>query len=295
MWRQSYVHHVLGNATYTGTWVYGKSRHISNEDGTKVYDQPKETWMEIQIPRPVDDENWERAQKLKKQRSRRAERNTKVLYLLQHLLRCGEGGHNFHAKSSWGTTNVRNGKKYRYNLSTPRRYYMCNGMQSLRLRCRGRPDIRAERLEEPIWSEVKRVIQNPDLIVAGIDPLDSRESGGLEEQISQAERDLLSIQTREERAITLFVSGRITEAQLDNQSKFFAKRLENVRTKLDDYHAWAASGAEKLRLTEAVFAWARDVGQGLDELTLEHRKDPLKVSPLRKIPCPYKLWQTHKL
>ena len=57
--------------------------------------------------------------------------------------------------------------------------------------------IRAERLEELIWSEVKRVIQNPDLIVAGIDPLDSQESGGLEEQIAQAERDLRSIQTRE--------------------------------------------------------------------------------------------------
>ena len=30
IWRQSYVHHFLGNATYTGTWVYGKSRHISH-------------------------------------------------------------------------------------------------------------------------------------------------------------------------------------------------------------------------------------------------------------------------
>ena len=87
-------------------------------------------------------------------------------------------------------------------------------------------------------------------VCAGIDPLDSQESEGLEEQISQAERDLRSIQTREERAITLFVSGRITE------------RLENVRAKLDDYRAWVASGAEKVRLVEAVFAWARDVGQG---------------------------------
>ena len=277
MWRQSYVHHVLGNATYTGTWVYGKSRHISTEDGMKVYDQPKETWIEIRIPRLVDDENWERAQKLKKQRSRRAKRNTKVLYLLQHLLKCGECGHNFHARSMWTTTSVRNGKKYCYDLPTPRRYYMCNGMQSLRLRCRERTYIRAERLEEPIWSEVKRVIQNPDLIVAGIDPLDSRESGGLEEQISQAERDLRSIQTREERAITLFVSGRITEAQLDNQRKFITERLENVRAKLDDYRAWAASGAEKLRLTEAVYAWARDVGQSLDESTPEEGKEILQM------------------
>ena len=197
--------------------------------------------------------------------------------MLQHLLRCGECGHNFHAKSTWRTTNVRNGKKYRYDLPTPRRYYMCNGMQSLRLGCRERSYIRAERLEETIWSEVKRLIHNPDLIVAGIGPLDSRDSGGLEEQIARAERDLRSIQTRDERAITLFVSGRITEAQLDNQRKFITERLENVRTKLDDYRAWAASGAEKLRLKEAVFAWARDVGHGLDESTPEQRKEILQM------------------
>ena len=44
----------------------------------------------------------------------------------------------------------------------------------------------------------------------------ARESGGLKEQISRAERDLRTTQTREERAITLFVSGKITEAQFYN-------------------------------------------------------------------------------
>ena len=150
-------------------------------------------------------------------------------------------------------------------------------MQSLRLPCRERPYIRAEQLEEPICREVKRVIQNPDLLVTGIDPLDAQESSGLEEQIAQAERDLRSIQKREDRAVTLFVSGRIAEAQLDDQLKFITERLENARAKLDDYRAWAASGTEKLRLKEAVFAWARDVGQGLDELTPEQRKEFLQM------------------
>ena len=150
LWRQSYIHYVLANATYTGTWVYGKERHISTEEGTKVHEQPEDTWIEIPVPQIIDAETWERAQALKKQRSRRAKRNTKVLYLLQHLLRCGECGHNFHAKTTWSTTNVRGGKKYRYALTTPRRYYMCNGTHSLRLRCRERPSIRAERLEEPV-------------------------------------------------------------------------------------------------------------------------------------------------
>ncbi len=200
-----------------------------------------------------------------------------MLHLLQHLLRCSECGHNCHTRSSWTTTSVRNDKTYQYELATLRRYYMCNGMQSLRLRCRKRPYIRAERLEEPIWREVKRVIKNPDLIVASIDSLDSQESGGLEEEIARAERDLRSIQTREDRAITLFVSGKITEAQLDYQRKFITERLERVRVVLDGYRARAASGAENLRLKEAVLAWAREVGQGLDEMTPEQRKEFLQM------------------
>ena len=277
LWLQSRVHHILGNTTYAGTWVYGKYRHISTEDGMKVYDQPRDSWIEIPMPQIIDDETWERARALKKQRSRRAKRNTNVLYLLQHLLKCGECGHNFHARCTRSITNVRNGKKYRYDLPTPNRYYMCNGMQSMRLRCRERPYIRAERLEEPVWREVKRVIQNPDLIVAGIDTLDTRGSSSMEEEIAQAERDLRSIQMEEDRAIRLFVSGKITEAQLDVQRKFITERLESARAKLDDYRVREASGAEKRRLMETFLAQARSVGQGIDELTDEQRKETLQM------------------
>ena len=277
LWRQSYVHYVLANATYTGIWVYGKERHISTEDGTKSYQQPEDTWIEVPVPQIIDQETWEQAQALKKRRSRLARRNTKVLYLLQHLLKCGECGHNFHAKTTWATTNIRGGKKYRYDLTVPRRYYVCNGMHSMRLQCRERHSIRAERLEEPVWAEVKRVIQDPDLIVAGIDALDSQGGAGLEAEIAQAERDLRSIQMEEDRAIRLFVSGKITEAQLDHQRRFITERLESARSRLDDYRAREAGGAEKRRLMEVVLAWAREVGKGLDDLTDEQRKEILQM------------------
>ena len=77
LWLQSRVHHILGNAAYTGSWLYGKFRHVSTEDGMKIYDQPEDTWIEIPIPQVIDDETWERAQARKKQRSRKAKRNTK--------------------------------------------------------------------------------------------------------------------------------------------------------------------------------------------------------------------------
>ena len=254
-WFQSRVLHVLGNATYRGTWVYGKYRHVATEDGVRVHEQPRDAWIEIPIPQLIDDETWARAQSLKKHRSTRSKRNTKVLYLLQHLLKCGECGRRFHAKSTWGTVKVRNGKRYRYNYRAPHRYYKCGGMHSLRLRCRERPYIRAERLEEPIWDEVKRVIQDPGLIVSGIEALDSEGDAGLEEEIAQAEREVRAIEVEEDRAIRLYVSGQITEVQLGRQRRFITERLEGARAKLEEYRAREARGNEKRRLTETVLAW----------------------------------------
>ena len=77
--------------------------------------------------------------------------------------------------------------------------------------------------------------------------------------------------------IRLFVSGKITEAQLDVQRKFITERLESARAKLEDYRAREASGSEQRRLMEAVLSWAKEVGQGIDELTDGQRKEILQV------------------
>ena len=83
-------------------------------------------------------------------------------YLLQHLLRCTECGLRFRSKAAWDSSNRRNGKVYRYEAATSRRYYHCRGL-SHRLRCRERPYIRAERVEDLVWSEVKQCYKTPRL------------------------------------------------------------------------------------------------------------------------------------
>ena len=59
-WHDSQVQRILRNETYKGTWWYGKARHVSTEDGTRVYEQPKDTWVGVPFPPLVDDETWER-------------------------------------------------------------------------------------------------------------------------------------------------------------------------------------------------------------------------------------------
>ena len=104
-----------------------------------------------------------------------------------------------------------------------------------------------------------------------------QDSAGLAEEAAKAERKLKSVQSEEDRAIRLYVSGKITETQLDLQRKFFTERLESLQAKLDDYRAREASGAQKLALMATVLAWAGEVGEGLDDLTPEQRKDVLQM------------------
>ena len=121
------------------------------------------------------------------------------------------------------------------------------------------------------------MLQSPDLIVAGIETLSPEENSGLVKERAQAERDVRDIEMEENVAIRLHVSGKITEAQLDLQRKFITERLESARAKLDDCRARMVTGTDKQRLKETVLAWAREVGQGLDELTFEQRRELLQL------------------
>ena len=94
-------------------------------------------------------------------------------------------------------------------------------------------------MEDLIWSEVKQAVQNPDVIVAGMGALDAPENTGLHEEIARAERDMREVQAEEDRAIRLFISGKISESQLDRQRKFITERLNHCRARLDDYRVQA--------------------------------------------------------
>ena len=277
-WYDRTVHRILGNETYRGTWWYGKVRHVSTEDGMRVYDRPEDEWVGVPFPPVVDEETWELAQEAKKRRFTRSGRNTKLFYLLQHLVRCAECGFLMGCRANRRQTVKRDGKSYRYELDPPHRYYNCYGMLNEGVKCRKHPYIRAERLEGLVWGEVKKVLENPGLIVAGIEALNAQANGGgLAEEIARTERDLQKVQLEEDRAIRLYVSGKITEKQLDHQRRFITERLEALRKVLDDHRARESAEAEKRMVMEHVVEWARQAGDRLDSLSDEGRREALRL------------------
>ena len=111
------------------------------------------------------------------------------------------------------------------------------------LRCREHPMIRAERLENLVWGEVKRVLEHPDLIVAGLAALDGDADDDVAGELARTERELAGVQLEEDRAIRLYVTGKITEEQLDHQRRFIGERLERFRARLDEYRTRASATA----------------------------------------------------
>ena len=262
-WYDGTIHRILSNETYKGTWWYGKARYVSTEEGVQVYDQPEDEWIAVPFPPLVDDETWEKARVLRRKRWTKAGRNTKVFYLLQHMMRCAECGFLMGGSANTKKEVKRNGKLYKYELDPPRRYYRCYGYQQMRLQCRAKPMIRAERLESLVWGQVKNALENPGLIVAGIEALGRP---GRRRRIGRGDRrggarPPESVQMEEDRAIRLYVSGKITEDQLDRQRRFITERLETLRARLDEYRSQQTALAEKRILMENIVDLGREDGR----------------------------------
>lgn len=111
----------------------------------------------------------------------------------------------------------------------------------------------------------------------GMESMVERGDGGLEKQISAAERELRKVQPQEERAIGLYVSGKVTVDQLDHQRRLMHERLETVRARLDDYRALRLAAAERKALTGNIADWSRRIGDRLDDLPDEERMDLLRL------------------
>ena len=85
------------------------------------------------------------------------------------------------------------------------------------------------------------------------------------------------MQAEEDRAIRLYVSGKISEEQLDHQRRFIGERLERLRARLDEHRARASAQTDRRVAVEQVVEWARRAGGGLDGLSDAERREVLDL------------------
>lgn len=154
--REDVVHNVLRDPIYAGRWY-------ANRFGKGGKLKPRDEWIEVKVPRIVDDELFKRTQQLLETRKNYCERNAKYHYLLQGLIKCGDCG-NTVAGTADKQLQIKNGKSYGPYFKL---YYRCTHFVKNKydkiVKCRLKY-IQAQKLEAMVWQKIEEVLQKPEII-----------------------------------------------------------------------------------------------------------------------------------
>src|SRR5882724_9461875 len=173
-WERSTVWAVLRNPAYRGVACFGKTRAssrtrvirpqrrrgVTTPSMTAGHERPREEWIEIPVPALVSQDRFVRAQELLQENKIRSRRRTIEPSVVQGLVSCQKCGYAFSRVST--RTSARK-----------IHYYKCIGSDSwLKLGgpiCNNRRLVRQDLLDQIVWAEVIRLLEDPTLIQQELD------------------------------------------------------------------------------------------------------------------------------
>ena len=211
-WRPGHIRNLVVNPVYRGVLQYG--RRSSRPNGREVISAP--------VDPLVSEETWNAAIATLK-RNRIAANNSRRIYLLRSLIRCGVCGLAF-----CGTWTKGRGARYR-----------CNGSMAHRGpfpgRCIG-ASIKGELLEATVWSDISRFLSDPGPL---IDELLAESNDAQTRAVAEAERVTLTAardaaQDRRKRAIDLYTRAKLSEAEFDAIAAEVDRELQKLDERLAD-------------------------------------------------------------
>src|SRR5215467_6179084 len=167
-WERSTVWAVLRNPAYKGTACFGKTEIRPRQRVTRPlrmrggiatrnsasHERPRKEWIEIPVPAIVNEETFALAQELLTANKAHAPRRTIEPGICQGMVSCSKCGYALYRTST--RTSAR--KIYYYRCLGSDRWRYLNGPV-----CNNRP-IREELLDQVVWNEIVKLIENPRLI-----------------------------------------------------------------------------------------------------------------------------------
>jgi site-specific DNA recombinase len=239
-WSRTVVHTMLRNPAYAGQAVYGRRQCVPwqaplhpprGHDGMprKPYRQvpaAAERHISIAVPALVDEDLFASvAERLEDNRKRNRERLSGVQYLLRGLLVCEKCGYGFTGYHPYG----------------PWRYYRCCGTDRTRFHGERRCDARlvaVDRLDEAVWSEVCRLLDNPTGVIEEYQRrLDAVQATPHQRELDALGRQLAKARRAIERLIDSYTEGLIEKPE-------FVPRLAALRRRTARLEAEAQAQQE---------------------------------------------------
>jgi site-specific DNA recombinase len=271
-WERSMVWAMLRNPAYRGRACFGKTHIRTRQRVTRPLrlrggmtsrnsannERPREEWIEIPVPALIAEETFARAQELLHENKVRARRRTIEPSLVQGLVSCRKCGY------ALSRTSARSSARKIH-------YYRCIGTDGWRHlggpRCDNRP-VRQDLLDQIVWTEVIRLLEDPVLIQQELDRrLAAARAADPTRQREQAlQRELVRVSKSIERLLTAYQEDLLTLDQLRERTPLLRQREQALSSELHSIAEQVRDRAAYLRLAETLSAFLARLRTAADTL-----------------------------
>ncbi len=278
-WERSTVWAVLRNPAYRGVACFGKTRAsartrvmrpqrrrgVTAPTMTEGHERPREEWIEIPVPALVSEESFARAQELLQENKIRSRRRTIEPSVVQGLVSCQKCGYAF-ARTSTRTS------------ARKIHYYKCIGSDSWRKLggpvCDNRRLVRQDLLDQIVWAEVIRLLEDPTLIQQELDRrlAAARSSDPTKKHEQNLQRELIHVGKGIERLLNAYQEGLLSIEQLRERMPGLRQREQMLRTELRAIADQVNDRTAFLRLAETLTAFLTRLRSTAETLNVAERQ-----------------------
>src|SRR5438309_648480 len=283
-WERSVVWALLRNPAYRGLACFGKTRAsartrvmrpqrrrgVTSRSTTAGHERAREEWIEIPVPALVTEESFARAQELLYHNKIRSRRRTIAPSVVQGLVSCAKCGYAFSRTST--QTSARK-----------IHYYKCIGSDSWRKLggpvCDNGRFIRQEILDQIVWAEVIRLLEDPTLIQQELDRrlVAARASDPTRKREQSLQRELTHVGKGVERLLNAYQEGLLSIEQLRERMPGLRRRQQALSAELQAIADQTNDRAAFLRLAETLSAFLVRLRSAAETLSIIERQKIVRL------------------
>ena len=279
-WGTSTVTRMLHNEAYIGTMYFNQHESVPRDpttgrrgrSTTRVRLRPKAEWIPLPVPPIIDADLFQRSQAIHGDNSRFSPRSLKSShYVLRGLVRCRvcDLGMSCH--------------RMRGGSGTFHYYYYCTGHDVLRARdaigrCPQR-NLRADELDNLVWAEVRRHLEDPTLIREGYHQVQATAppDESLTHEVRDLQKHLAALDREDQRLLDAYQAELLDLDQLRQRQGRLQQRRAHITGSLDVLRREQTTAHEHAQVQADLESFVRGIRGPLATLSFDDRQQLLRT------------------
>jgi site-specific DNA recombinase len=287
-WDRKTIWGMLKNPAYKGQAAFGKTctgelrprlreqrgHPLQPRRARSTYDVPAEQWLPIAVPALVDEALFEAVEtQLEENRRRARTRQRGAKYLLQGLLVCSCCGYAFYGKPLSPSARKHRPREYAY--------YRCVGSDGYRFggqRLCYNKQVRTDRLEQAVWGEVCRLLQEPRRLTEEYQRrLEAVQVSPGEADAALLEKSIAKLRQGIARLIDGYAEGYLDKAEAEPRIRRFKERLQALEAQAEQVRAQACQQADLQLIIGRLEEFSAKVHDRLEDLDWLGRRELIRT------------------